>query len=247
MIKGIHTAADAMIPAMTKLEVVANNLANMNTTGFKRESVFLKLVKDAAVARAQGKGEFSEAQVQRVTDFSDGTLLPTGNPLDVAVQGRGFFVVESSGGPRYTRNGNFRLAQDGTLVTAQGIPVEGKSGRITLADIQNLKGSSVVIAETGEILVDNKPVDRLRIVDFAEPERLRKEGDSLFAAPVDMLSKDIAHDGTSVRQGYLEGSNVEGLEEMIAMIELTREFESNQRMIQTLDGTLEKANEAGRF
>jgi flagellar basal-body rod protein FlgF len=247
MIKSIHTSGAGMEPMMTRLEVIANNLANMNTTGYKRDEVFMQLVKDAALLQAQGKGDLSEVQVERITDFSDGSLNPTNNPLDVAVQGRGFFVVDTPQGLRYTRNGNFTLTSSGTLVTAQGDPVMGVNGRIQLPDLQNLKRGQIVISESGEIDVDNRSIARLRVVDFGAGTGLTKQTSSLFVAPAGVLPSDIREDSVQIRQGFLEGSNVEGLEEMIAMIELTRNFESNQRIIQAEDGTLERANDVGRF
>jgi flagellar basal-body rod protein FlgG len=246
MIKGIHTAGAGMLPMMTRLEVIANNLANMNTTGFKRDSVFTQLIKDADLARAQGRVELAEAQVERITDFSDGSFNPTNNPLDVAVQGRGFFVVETPAGTRYTRNGNFMLSTNGTLITSQGYSVVGTTGKIQVPNLQKLTQGQLLISESGEIIIDNKAVARLRVVDFADPTRLLKESNSLFAAPQEMPAIDIHEDSTRVKQGFLEGSNVEGLEEMIALVELSRNFESNQRVIQAQDGTLEKAIEVGR-
>lgn len=247
MIKGIHTSGAGMQPMMTRLEVIANNLANMNTTGYKRDEVFMQLVKDAALMQAQGKGDLSEVQVERITDFSDGSLIPTNNPLDLAVQGRGLFVVETPQGLRYTRNGNFSLTADGILVTAQGDPVMGVNGKIQLPDLQNLKQGQIVISESGEIDVDNRSIARLRVVDFAAGMGLTKETSSLFVAPSGVSPGEIHEDSVQIRQGFLEGSNVEGLEEMIAMIELTRNYESNQRVIQAEDGTLERANDVGRF
>jgi len=247
MIKGIHTAGAGMLPMLTRLEVIANNLANMNTTGFKRDEVFTKLVKDAAFIQAQGKGNDGETQVVHVIDFSEGGLAPTNNPLDLAVQGRGFFVVDTPEGLRYTRNGNFTLTTNGALVTAQGNPVMGIHGRIQLQNLQNLHQEQLVIAESGEIVMDGKSVARLRIVDFTDAQGLVKEAGALFAAPATMQPTEVHEDTATIKQGFLEGSNVEGLEEMIAMVELTRNFESNQRMITTLDGTLEKTNEVGRF
>ena len=247
MIKGIHTAGSGMLPMTTRLEVIANNLANMNTTGFKRDEVFTKLVKDAAFIQAQGKGNDGEMQIEHVTDFSEGVLNPTNNPLDLAVQGRGFFVVDSPGGLRYTRNGNFTLTTNGDIVTADGNPVMGVHGRVQLQNLQNLHSEQLVITESGEMVLDGKSVARLRIVDFADVRNLVKEAGSLFAAPVTMQPMEVHEDTARIKQGFLEGSNVEGLEEMIAMIELTRNFESNQRMITTLDGTLEKSNDVGRF
>jgi len=242
MIKGLQTSSSGLVPMMTRLDVIANNLANANTTGFKRDSVFVKLVEDAGIAQAQGKGESAEAQVQRVTDFSDGVLTPTNNPLDVAIQGRGFLVVNTPEGLRYTRNGNCELAADGTLVTPQGDAVMGTSGNIRFPDLQGLSQGKVVVTESGEVLVDNKLVDRLRVVDFPDVTKLQKESNSLFAAPIEMSPVEMRDDSVRIRQGFLEGSNVEGLEEMMAMIELTRNFESNQRVIQAQDSTLDKTN-----
>jgi flagellar basal-body rod protein FlgF len=247
MIKGIHTSAAGMLPMMTRLDVIANNLANMNTTGFKRDEVFMHLVKDAALAQAQGAGNSAEAEVQHVTDFSEGSLNPTNNPLDLAMQGRGFFVIDTPQGMRYTRNGNFTLTTQGVLVTAKGDPVIGTSGRIQIPNTQDLSQGKIVVSESGEIIVDNKSVARLRIVDFADTSVLMKEDGSLFSGPLGLPVNDIHENKVSVRQGFLEGSNVEGLEEMIALVELTRNFESNQRVIQTQDTTLEKTNEVGRF
>jgi len=247
MIKAIHTSGAGMVPMMTRLDVIANNLANMNTTGFKRDEVFTKLIKDAALAQAKGQGNIEEAQVQHVTDFSGGSLDPTGNPLDLAVQGRGFFVVETPGGMRYTRNGNFTLTKEGTLVTAQGNPVMGVNGRIEVPDPQNLGQGQLVVMDSGEVLADNKSIGRVRLVDFPDESGLTKETNSLFAAPAGTPAMDIHEDKAMIKQGFLEGSNVEGLEEMIALVELTRNFESNQKVIQTEDATLDKTNDVGRF
>jgi flagellar basal-body rod protein FlgF len=247
MIKSIHTAGSGMVPMMTKLEVIANNLANMNTTGFKGDGVFMKLVKDAALKNAQSDGNYAETQVEPTTDFTNGSLEPTNNPLDVAVEGSGFFVVDTAGGQRFTRNGNFTMTPDGTLVTQQGHPVEGINGRIQIPDPQNLAHAQIVVTEAGEVVVDNKQIGRLRIVDVEDPRVLKKEDSSMFVAPVGTPVQEMREENTRIRQGYLEGSNVNGLEEMIAMVELVRNFESNQRVVQTQDSTLDKTNDVGRF
>ena len=123
----------------------------------------------------------------------------------------------------------------------------GVSGRIQLPDLQNISQGQLIVAESGEIMADNKPVARLRIVDFPDEAGLTKETNSLFAAPQGTQLTQVREDQAAVKQGFLEGSNVEGLEEMIAMVELTRNFESNQRVIQTEDSTLDKTNDVGRF
>jgi flagellar basal-body rod protein FlgF len=247
MIKSIHTSGAGMVPMMTKLEVLANNLANMNTTGFKGDGVFMKLVKDAALRNAQSDGNYSDSQVEPTTDFTEGSLDPTNNPFDLAVQGRGFFVVDTPGGQRYTRNGNFTITSEGTLVTQQGHPVEGVNGRIQIPDPQNVSRAQVLINDAGEVIVDNKEIARIRLVDFEDPRVLRKEDSSNFVAPTGTPVMELRAGSTQIKQGFLEGSNVNGLEEMISMIELVRNFESNQRVLQSQDGTLDKTNEVGRF
>jgi flagellar basal-body rod protein FlgG len=104
-----------------------------------------------------------------------------------------------------------------------------------------------VVTEAGEVVVDNKQIGRLRIVDFEDPRVLKKEDSSMFVAPVGTPVREMREENTRIRQGYLEGSNVNGLEEMIAMVELVRNFESNQRVVQTQDSTLDKTNDVGRF
>lgn len=243
MIRGMHETGSAMKPMMARLEVIANNLANINTVGFKRDDVFPTLLSDAV-----GKdGRVTEFATRAGTDLSEGSLMQTNNPLDVALQGRGFFALDTPQGVRYTRNGCFGLAVDGTLTGAGGFPVLGVEGRVRFPDVQQLARGAVVISETGEISFDGKAIGRLRIVDPARPAEMKKEGNSLFVASADALPADLEPDTVAVKQGFLEESNVDGIEEMITMIELMRAFESNQKAAQQQDATLERTMDVGRF
>jgi len=248
MIKGLYSSSNGMPPMQVRLEVIANNLANINTNGFKRDSLFVQMMNDSGVAPPAGAAEISSrVNVERVTDFAEGALVQTSNSLDLALQGSGFFVVQTPQGVRYTRNGNFSITLDGTLTTQEGYPVLGKEGAIKFPDLQKLAQESVAVAATGEVSVGKNTIGTLRIVAFEHPHRLKKEGGSLFG--VDPTNDPGVRDVElpTVRQGFLEESNVDGIAEMIEMIEITRHFESNQKAIAAQDATLEKVLEAGKF
>jgi flagellar basal-body rod protein FlgF len=246
MIKGIYSAEASMKPKMAKLEVIANNLANINSTGFKKDKLFVQILKDSAASQATGDGDLDGAKIERAVDFSDGVLNQTGNPLDLAIQGRGFFVVDTPLGLRYTRNGNFKLAADGTVTTAEGFAVMGMGGKIQVPQKEKLQQGVITVSETGEIVIDKDIVAKLRIVDFDNLGTLRKDHQSFFATSGTEHIIEGASMTPSVKQGFLEGSNVDGIEEMIAMIELTRGFEADQKMITSQDATLDRAMEVGR-
>jgi|WetSurMetagenome_2_1015567.scaffolds.fasta_scaffold51942_3 flagellar basal-body rod protein FlgF len=245
MIKGMQDTGSAMKPMMARLEVIANNLANINTTGFKRDDVFPAVLQDAV---AGGGGTvLTRMESRAATDFSEGSVVQTNNPLDVALQGAGFFVVETPSGPRYTRNGSFSLAVDGTLTTSKGYPVAGTGGPIRFPDLQQLSRGSVAISESGEVSLDGKVIGQLRIVQVDRLSGLTKDGTSLFTAQQDVRTVDAPQEAVAVKQGFLEESNVDGIEEMITMIELMRAFESNQKAAQQQDATLDRTMDVGRF
>jgi len=247
MIKGLYSSEASMRPMMARMEVIANNLANINSTGFKRDRVFVRMLTDSAAAQAEGKGELEGVDAKKYIDFSEGSLQQTGNPFDLALQGRGFFVVETPEGVRYTRNGNFKLNTEGVLVTGDGFPVMAATGAVQIPRLDKAQQSNIRISEAGEVMMDKDTFAKLRIVDFDRLDLLKKDQQSLFIA--DSGERIIEGPGqlTSVRQGFLEESNVEGIEEMIAMIELHRNFEMNQKAIQSQDATLEKSNEVGKL
>jgi flagellar basal-body rod protein FlgF len=248
MIKGLYSSSNGMPPMLVRMEVISNNLANLNTTGFKKDKMFVEMMKDPGVAPKASAGELTNRlNVQRVIDFTDGSLQQTSNPLDVALQGDGFFVLQTAEGPRFTRNGNFTLALDGSLTTLEGIPVAGKDGQIVFPDLQKLAHESIAISPAGEITVGNEHIGTLRIVQFNDPSRLKKDGGSLFRIDEErdpeMSDKEIP----TVKQGFLEESNVDGIAEMIEMIELARNFESNQKAIASQDATLDRVMDVGKF
>ncbi len=247
MIKGIYLARAGMYPRNTQLEVVANNIANINTTGYKRDSLFLKKLNELSAEQLQGVGDLSGLDLQQFTDFREGALHHTGNPFDVAIQGNGFFVVDTEMGPAYTRNGNFKISIDGVLVTSSGIPVVGERGYIQIPNIEKMEQAQLNINEVGMVTINNDSIGKLRVVSFDNLNRLKKEGE--FFSANGALEREIDLDSREsiIRQGFLEESNVDPISEMVSLIELSRNFEAYQRMIQIQDSTLERTIDVGRI
>lgn len=236
MIKGLYINKAGMLPQQRRLDISANNLANINTVGYKKEVLFFRKLIDA-----MGDSEDSQVFTTTSIDFSPGELKQTGNPLNIAIAGEGFFVIQTEAGEVFTRNGNFTLDEQGRLVTQDGYPVMTDSGELQLA------GQEIHFTEKGEIVVDNQVVGRLRLVRFDQPEKLVRIGSSYFREG-DAIENELTPEEVDLRPGYLEGSNVEPIREMIEMIELNRQYELGQKSISTQDKTLDKLiNQAGRL
>ena len=237
MIKGIYHAAAGMLPRMNQQETVGNNLANVNTTGFKADSRYFRTALNNKLLQGGTDGspmmQLNRDDSSLLTDFAQGSLSETRNPLDIAIQGDGFFVIESGETISYTRNGNFAVNADGELVNNRGLKVVGEEGPLRLS------GGSVVIRNTGAIVVDGRTIGTIKIVDFEQPYTLRRNGYGYFVP--DPLVDGFTPEMIDIRQGFLESSNVEPIKEMIQMIELNRNYESCQKAIQAQDDTLKMA------
>lgn len=240
-------AAGALLQQM-RMEVLSNNLANINTVGFKNDQVVFRMeellnqntetIQDGTGESVQQLSPYSPP-MDYFTDFSSGSLKQTGNALDVALTGDGFFTVQTPDGAQYTRKGNFTINDEGILTTQDGFPVMGDSGEITI------DGSGISIDGQGEISVDGTVVDSLRIVTFNDKTDLIKAGNTQFKT-VDPGNIGQQMASPAVSQGYLETSNVDGIRAMTEMIESTRLFESYQKAIKTQDETTAKAiNDVG--
>lgn len=246
MIKGIYSSEAAMRPKMARMEVLANNLANINTTGFKRDRVFVRMLEQSSAAAADGRGDMTGVTTGKYIDTTAGSLQHTENPLDLAIEGDGYFAVQTPRGVRLTRNGNFTLSKEGVLTTSDGYPLLGTNGAIQVPQKEKLDIKSLSISASGEVSSGNEPLGQLRVVVPERADGLQKDHESLFLVDESVRVLDIAPDRVNVRQGFLEESNVEGIEEMIAMIELSRSFETDQKMIQSQDATLDRSMEIGR-
>lgn len=233
---------------MTQQDILANNLANMDTTGFKQDAVTFRARMDQTIYGITPSGSGGPASVRPLgmlstgtsvdhitVRYSQGDLKPTGNPLDLGIRGTGFFTVQTPKGVAYTRNGSFQLDRNRMLVDSQGNPVLGTGGPIQLPP----KGK-LVVGKDGTIAAGTQVVGQLRLADFANPDKqLIKQGDSYFH-----LVKGVeqpATTTTAVEQGFLEQSTVNPISSMITMIDAMRTYESSQKVMQTEDKELGNA------
>lgn len=236
---------NALFGALTqehRLANTANNLANVNTTGYKRETlafrdVFVRFGQDMLdpIAAINEKSllpvpdEMAQTRIALSNiDFGQGSVRETGNPLDAALSGEGFFKVRTLEGDFYTRNGNFRLTPDGELVTGQGFPVLVDGGPVNLEP-----GARVVIGPGGDIQANGEPVGNFDLVTFDNPQVLEKLGQNMFRIRPGMQVNEIPADNVTVNQGYLEAANVEVVKEMVNMIDAHRTFEAYQKVMHT--------------
>jgi flagellar basal-body rod protein FlgF len=233
MDSGYYAACAGLAAQTQALELVAHNLANLSTTGYRGEqATFRSLLTSktavGATALNRAVNDFGVLGGSRL-DLTSGSLAPTGNPLDVAVAGNGFFTVQSAQGVLYSRDGSFHLTPTGQLVTGQGNAVLGELGPVVVPS------GNVAISEDGTISVDGNLVDKLRLAEFSPGTNLTALGSATYSAPVG--SALIAADST-VRQGMLEGSNVSPTEGVVQLITLQRTAEMMSRALSALDGQL---------
>lgn len=279
--KNIWVPLSGQVAQQRKVETIANNVANANTVGFKKDQLVFKEhltaltkgVEDIDIPRkefspadfyhTQGAENAMVAVDGSFTIFEQGQLTPTHNPLDVGLQGDGFLEVLTPTGVRFTRKGNLSLNRDGELVTDQGFRVlnalnasneslrdPASVGNFPKPEERVLRvptNMKLTISNEGEILTKDGIVGKLSVVEFQDKHALRKEGNSLYITPdeTNILRTDIK---TTVNQGYLEGSNVNAIEEMSELIKAHRHFESIQKAINAYDTISGKAaNDIGKF
>lgn len=279
--KNIWVPLSGQVAQQRKVETIANNVANANTVGFKKDQLVFK---EHLTALTKGledidipRKEFSPADFYHTqgaenamvsvdgsfTVFEQGTLIPTNNPLDLALKGEGFLEVLTPNGVRFTRKGNLSLNRDGELVTDQGFKVLSalEVSEESLRDPASAESfpspeerilkvppnTKLTIANDGEVLTREGVVGKLSVVEFQDKYALRKEGNSLYITPDEknILRTEIK---TTVNQGFLEGSNVNAIEEMSELIKAHRHFESIQKAINAYDSISGKAaNDIGKF
>ncbi|MGE0230624.1 MAG: flagellar basal-body rod protein FlgF [Flavobacteriaceae bacterium] len=223
----------SQIALRNRMDVIANNIANLNTTGFKRESVVFEeyLMPVAGMDMATpSDGRVSYVQdIATVQDHSQGPVKQTGNPFDIAINGKGFFVVSTPDGDRYTRNGAFALNANGQLVTSEGHPVLGTGGPISFENTE----TDIKIAADGTVSSSIGQKGRLQVVAFADERFLSPAGTSMFkaedgAAPAGAVEARL-------QQGAIEGSNVQPVVEITRMIEVQRSYQTLAQMMARTD------------
>lgn len=248
MIRGLYTGASGMVAEAMRTDVISNNLANANTAGYKKDvavskdfsSILISRVNDGADAPVIGSLGLGTVIDEVATIHSAGAVRTTGNDFDLAVEGRGYFTVQTLQGPRYTRNGTFGQNSQGELITSDGYPVLGQNGTIRIK-----QGAKMVVGNDGSIAVDGQPVGKLQMVEFADEKQLIKEGGSLYNVSAGQTSQTATG---GVRQGFLEMSNVNVVGEMVNLISNYRAYEINGKVVQSHDQLIGKAvNDVGKL
>ena len=239
MDRGLYIAASGMIADQVRQDQIANDLANVSTTGYKADRSAQRSFGDVLLAerdtgRVIGTASLGTQIAEIRTDFTPAPLKETGEPLDVALDGPGFLSVQTQAGTRYTRNGRLGLGADGTLQTAAGDPVLGADGQPVRV---NAQGKDVEIGADGTITAGGQAQGKLAIVSLANAS---KQGNTLFDG-----TPGAADAGTTLRQGFLETSGVNTASAMIEMIASMRAYESAQRVIHAIDETLGKGIQSG--
>ncbi len=230
-------AAAGMQSRMQSLDLVANNLANSSTSGYKTDGEFYTLFASEAAGEDES-GKSAVPMIQRQwTDFTQGLLEPTNNPLDFGLSGKGFFAVQGPSGPLYTRNGNFRFATSGALVTGEGYPLLQQNGQ----PFQANTAQPLEVSRDGEITQNGKSIGRIEIAEFESPAGLTKFGASYFSnttgkEPVEATSAQIY-------QGKIETSNVSASHGAVRIVGLSRQFEMMQKAISISNDMGKKAIE----
>ena len=273
MVRGLFTAASGMNVQQNRLDEIANNLANVDLNGYKKDTAIQKAFPEMLMRRMNDNGVYTfpmgsvdttpivgtlgtGVETNEVyTNFAHGAMKQTENPFDLALEGDGFLTVQTPQGERLTRNGAFVVNSDGYLVTKRGDFVLGETGPIKLKLNNFTVDSDGNVYQNASFAADDKrlvsqsenqwenlqKVDRLKIVDVARQRFLLKQGNSYWKATDESgPATVIAHGRPQVREGFLEGANVNAVQEMVEMIEVNRAYDANQKTIQTEDSLMGK-------
>jgi flagellar basal-body rod protein FlgF len=230
-------AAAGMQSRMQSLDLVANNLANSSTSGYKTDGEFYTLFASEAGGEDE-PGSSAVPMIQRQwTDFTQGLLEPTNNPLDFGLSGKGFFAVQGPSGPLYTRNGNFRFSTSGALVTGEGYPLLQQNGQ----PLQANTAQPLEVSRDGEITQSGKSIGRIKLVEFESPAGLTKFGGSYFSNSTG--KEPVEATGAQIYQGKIEASNVSASHGAVRIVGLSRQFEMMQKAISLSNDMGKKAIE----
>lgn len=233
MIKGIYTSASGMVPRIKKQEITANNIANVSTPGFKKDTIFTRELSKAETKLRPQKSDWQIPMVdQTYTNFAPGVFDRTGNTLDLAIDGDGFFRIElEDGSVALTRAGSFEVSSEGAIQLPGAGLLIGEGGPIQVGEGQ------VTIAANGTVEVDGASAGRIVPVTVSDLDQLEKIGSSLFSVPdgLELITVDKA----TIQQGYLESANVDIVREMIDMIISFRNYEADSKSVQVQDQSLD--------
>ncbi|MEW6277555.1 MAG: flagellar hook-basal body protein [Candidatus Eremiobacterota bacterium] len=255
MLDGMKMATEGMMTMSVKQDIITNNLANVGTAGFRKESLVVSSFSDVlnrelgmdGMTQTSGEALTTGGLEKKgtlgsrtVTHSAQGALKETGNPFDLALDdnGKGFFTIQTPEGIKFTRAGTFHLSTDGYLVTADGSFLLGHRGPI------KVQGTDFKVSSDGVVNVDGKPIDKLLVSTFEDGNMMKKAGDANFVAPDGGVKATTRF---AVKQGYVEMANVNAIQEMVDLMMVMRNFEANQKALQSHDQRLQKAaNELGK-
>jgi len=243
MIPGLYSAASGMMSIEARQDVIANNIANAATAGFKRQNpivigfdeVFSQKLVSPTLFELEDAPGGGLKPLQTYTDLSQGVTASNGNPKNVALNGPGYFSVSTANGERFTRDGTFKVSAQGQLVTSSGHLVSGEGGGSI-----DVSGGEMAITETGDVTVNGLIVGRLEIVEFEEPRGLNREGANLYSASDDVLAGSGPAANTSLITGAVELSNVKMPVEMAQMLLGLRAYAANQQVIDTMSQSMSR-------
>jgi len=250
MVRGLYIAGTGMLLQRRRMETITNNIANADTTAYKREHFISHSFDEVLIRRINDHNRFWPdrrvgplnlgTQVDHLEiDFQMGSLEGTERPTDLALVGDGFFVVQTPQGERYTKTGHFYLDNEGYLINGDGYYLLGQNGPIYVG------GLDFRVDTFGNVWTENGFSDSIRVVSFEDNTTLRRQGDNLYFATQDPMA---APNEYRIAQGFLESSNVDIGREMVDMLTMYRTYETNQRMITMIDETVGRAvNEIGRL
>ena len=252
MLRSLYIAGTGMITERSKMDVITNNIANIETVGYKKDQMISRSFSDLLLEQINDPNIINQRTEvgplntgthidEIVTDFTQGSLEFTEENTDLAIQGDGYFSVLTPQGIRYTRSGNFAVDSNGDLVTQEGYYVLGQDGgRLHIGT------DEFSVSGKGTIMAGSQTVGTIRLVAFQDQTVLRKTGENLYTTYNNSQPAQVAT--ASIKQGYLENSNVDMATEMVDMLATNRAYESNQRIVKMVDESLGKTvNDIARF
>ena len=234
MDRGVYAIVSGAIAQERRMDVVARNLANAQTVGYKGEKILFTTVLAKSVAgspqsKTQADKVFSQIK-GTFLDWKGGVARQTGNPTDVALEGKGLFVVQTPRGTEYTRSGNFIVNQQRQLATIDGMPVMGQSGPMLIPP------GKLLVNGQGDVTVDGGAIDTLKVIEFKDVASAMRLGERYTTKGAVEPSPT-----TTIVQGNLEESNVNAIEELVALVDLSRQYEAAQKVIHTMDDATKQA------
>jgi flagellar basal-body rod protein FlgF len=233
----MYKALSGAMVQMRRLDATSQDLANANTAGYKADRLAFSEVLAGGLPPEDRPGGWVAVGDQR-TLSTQGGILATGNPFNLALEGDGMFVVQTARGERYTRNGSFTLSPDGTVITSEGAALLGEAGPLRVT------GQKIEVAADGTVQSEQGEIGRIRLVRFARGDQALKEGANQFRAEATNVQPAV---GARVIQGSLEQSNVSPVEGMVSLISINRQFEAYQRAMKLMDAATERmVTDAGR-